>query len=106
MRNFSIISILLALAIGGFLWQKSLEKNSPDHLLDSIDRSTSVDDQYTSQDSVDCDQQNQASSSCEPETESAEQDEMADQRSRGHDVMMKSFNDGLSEYKGTIGGAK
>jgi hypothetical protein len=106
MRNFSIISILLALAIVGFLWQKSLEKNSPENLLETIDRRTTVDDQYTSQDFVDCDEQNQESSSCEPEMETSEQDEMADQQSRGHDVMMKSFNDGLSQYKGTIKGAK
>ncbi|MEA1888312.1 MAG: hypothetical protein U9N50_00835 [Pseudomonadota bacterium] len=101
MRSFSLISILIALAIGGFLWKNMLEKSAPDRLPDPVDYSSALDEQN---DSVECDETNQESPECAPEMELAEQSEMEEQRKEGYDVMMKSFNGKYDKYKKQIGG--
>jgi len=103
MRNFSLISILIALAIGGILWQKTLVKSVPDRLPDPADYSSAIDDQNAVQNnSANCDETNQESPECAPE--SAEQSEMEEQRRQGRDVMMKSFDDKYDKYRKQIGG--
>jgi len=105
MRNFSLISILIALALGGFLWQKTLVNTAPDHLPDPVDYRTAVDNQNDAQNtSVDCDETNQDSPECAPEVKSAEQTEMEEQNRQGQDFMMKSFDDKYDKYKKQIGG--
>ncbi|GMR06835.1 MAG: hypothetical protein BMS9Abin25_1465 [Gammaproteobacteria bacterium] len=105
MRNFSLISILIALVIGGFLWQKTLVKNAPDRLLDSVDYSTTLEKPNDAKNSPDdCDETNQESPECAPEVKSAEQIEMENQNSRAYGTMMKSFDDKLDKYKQQIGG--
>jgi len=104
MRNFSLISLLIALAIGGFVWQKMLVKSVPDRLPDPADYSTSSDTLYEEHDvQPECDEYNQDSPECQPEMESAEQSEMEEQRRQGHDVMMKSFNSKYDKYKEQTG---
>ena len=104
MRTFSIISILLALAVAAILWQKLLVNTAPDQLPDPAEYSTMTDNQdeeeYTSEGCNESDQE----SDCEPEPVSAEQGEMEQQRQRGHDVMMKSFDEKYDKYKGQING--
>ncbi|MCK5360269.1 MAG: hypothetical protein KAJ95_06555 [Gammaproteobacteria bacterium] len=106
MRIFTIISILLALAVTAILWQKLLV-NSTDQLPDPADYSTVTDNQaeveYVSDE---CNEDDQDSSECEPEPEqiSAEQNEMMQQRQQGHDVMMNSFDEKFDKYKGQING--
>jgi len=105
MRNFSLISILIALALGGFLWQKTLVNNAPDHVLDSVDYSTTLDRPDEVKISTDnCDESNQESPECAPEVKSAEQTEMENLNSRAYGTMMKSFDDKLDKYKKQIGG--
>jgi len=100
MRNFSLISILIALAIGGFVWQKMLVKSVPD----PADYSTTSETQNEEQDiQPECDEYNQDSPECQPEMESAEQSEMEEQRSQGHDVMMKSFDSKYNKYRKQTG---
>jgi len=100
MRNFSLISILIALAIGGFAWQKMLVKSVPD----PADYNTSSETLNEEQDiQPECDEYNQESPECQPEMESAEQGEMEEQRSQGHDVMMKSFDSKYDKYKEQTG---
>lgn len=105
MRNFSIISILLALAVAAILWQKLLVNSAPDQLPDPAEYSTMTDDQdeeeYASEG---CNENDQESSECEPEPVSAELGEMEQQRGQAHDVMMKSFDEKLDKYKGQING--
>ncbi|GBE07640.1 hypothetical protein BMS3Bbin11_00814 [bacterium BMS3Bbin11] len=105
MRNFTLISLLIALAIGGILWQKTLVNNAPDHLLDSVDYKTTLEKLDDVKDSPDnCDESNQESPGCAPEVKSAEQTEMENQNSRAYGTMMKSFDDKLDKYKKQIGG--
>lgn len=100
MRSFTLISILIALAIGGILWQKTLVNNAPDHLPNP---GTTLDDQNAVQNNpVNCDETNQESPECAPEL--TEQSEMEEQRRQGRDVMMKSFDEKYDKYKKQIGG--
>jgi hypothetical protein len=48
MRTFSIISILLALAVAAILWQKLLVNTAPDQLPDPAEYSTMTDNQTRS----------------------------------------------------------
>ena len=105
MRNFTLISILLALLGAGFLWQKLLVKPVPDRLPETSDYSLDQYDQTEEEyQSDECNEYNQEASECEPETVSSEQNEMGQQRSQGHDVMMKSFDKKYDKYKDQING--
>ena len=104
MRNFSLISILIALAIGGFVWQKMLVKSVPDRMPDPADYSSTRETLKEEQDMPsECDEYNQDSAECQPEMESAEQSEMEEQRRQGHDVMMKSFDNKYDKYRKQTG---
>ncbi len=104
MRNFSLISLLIALAIGGFVWQQMLVKSVPDRMPDPTDYSTTRETQSDKQDlQPECDEYNQDSAECQPEMESAEQSEMEEQRRQGHDVMMKSFDNKYDKYRKQTG---
>ena len=107
MRNFSIISILLALAAAAFLWNSLLETSTSDRLPDPADYSTSADNQDEEDYASDgCDEYDQDSSECEPDVDTAEQGEMEQQRGQAHDVMMDSFNKKYDKYKGQINGGQ
>ncbi len=105
MRTFSIISILLALAVAAILWQQLLVNSAPDQLPDPAEYSTMTDNQdeeeYASEG---CNENDQESSECESEPVSAEQGEMEQHRGQAHDVMMKSFDEKFDKYKGQING--
>ena len=105
MRTFSIISILLALAVAAILWQKLLVNSAPERLPEPAEYSTMTDDQGEEEYAPEgCNENDQESSDCEPESVTAEQGEMEQQRERGHDVMMKSFDEKYDKYKGQING--
>jgi len=104
MRNFSIISILLALTVAAILWQKVIVNSAPERLPDPADYTTMPDDQAEEIMSDECNENDQQGFECEPEVDTTEQGEMEQQRQRGHDVMMKSFDEKLDKYKGQING--
>jgi hypothetical protein len=104
MRNFSIISILLALAVAAILWQKLLVKSAPDRLPDPAEYSTIQDDQSEEENMSEECESDQESFECEPQMDTTEQGEMEQQRQQGHDVMMKSFDEKLDKYKGQTNG--
>lgn len=105
MRTFSIISILLALAVAAILWQKLLVNSTPERLPEPAESSTMTDglgeEEYAPEG---CNENDQESSECETEPVTAEQAEMEQQREQGHDVMMKSFDEKYDKYKGQING--
>ena len=105
MRNFSLISILLALAIGAIVWQKLIVRSAPDRLPEPAEYTTTLDDQGQVEEvTEDCVEQNEGASECESDVEIAEQGEMVEQRSRAHDTMMKSFDKKYDKYKDQIKG--
>jgi len=97
MRNFSLISIILALAAGALIWQKlivnSTPERSPEPASYTISPTTTADEQEDS--SADG---NAGGSGFE----SDEQQEMADQQTRSHDFMMESFDEKYDKYKESI----
>ncbi len=102
MRNFSLISILIALALGGYFWQKTMVSSMPDRFPDPADYSENRGQNETPE----CNEYNQDSPECQVDNTSAEQNELEEQRKQGHDVMMKSFNTKYDKYKQKIGGDK
>jgi len=107
MRNFSIISILIALAAGGLLWQKLLVKSVPVPMPVPVVYSAPEDEQSDlSNDTVVCDEDNLESPECSPNTSTAEQDEMAQQNRQGQAIMMDSYNEKLEKYNKQIGGQR
>ena len=111
MRSLTIISILLALGIGGFTWQKLFVKNTPGQLYEPAEYSPALggvesDDDYLSE----CEDHKTYTPDCEIEIESdiksEEQGEMAEQRSSSHDTMMKSFDDKHDKYQDQKNGRK
>lgn len=105
MRNFSILSILIALAAGGVLWQKTLVKSTTDVMPKPVVYSEPADDQSNvTSNTIDCDEDNQDLSECAPDMNSAEQDEMEQQNQQGQAIMMKSYNEKLEKYNKQIGG--
>ncbi len=105
MRNFSIISILIALAAGGVLWQKTLVKSTSDIVPKPVVYSTPVEDQDDiSNADENCDENNQESPECVTDMNTAEQSEMEEQGRRSQEVMMKSYNEKLEKYNKQIGG--
>lgn len=107
MRNFSIISVLIALAAGGILWQKTLVKSTTDVMPKPVVYSEPADDQNNITGNTDnCYEDNQGSSECGSDTISAEQNEMELQNQRGQAIMMKSYNEKLEKYNKQIGGQR
>jgi len=105
MRNLSIISILIALAAGGVLWQKTLVKSTSDIVPKPVEYSVPADDQSDFSNNADnCDGNDQESSECAPDMNSAEQDEMEQQNQQGQAIMMDSYNEKLEKYNKQIGG--
>ena len=105
MRTFTIISILLALAVTAILWQKLLVNSTPDRFIDPADYSTMQEDQPEDENITDaCSDADADTPGCEPEMNTAEQDEMGQQRGQAHDVMMKSFDKKYDKYQDQING--
>jgi len=109
MRGLTIISIVLALAIGVYSWQKMLVKSTPRQVYQPAEYSPALggvesDDDYLSE----CEDHKTRTPDCEIEIESdiksEEQGEMAEQRSSSHDTMMKSFDQKYDKYKDQING--
>lgn len=105
MRSFSIISLLIALAAGGILWQKSIENSRTNLVPQPVVYGSSADDQSgLSSNAENCDDYNQDSPNCISNTVDEEQAEMDEQRRKGHAVMMESYNKKLEKYNKQIGG--
>jgi hypothetical protein len=105
MRNFSIISILLALAAAAFLWKNLLVNSAPDNLPDPTDYTTQS--EYQDEEvygGTECDENEQESSECDSERVSEELGEMQQQRGQAHDVMMKSFDQKYDKYRDQTNG--
>ena len=111
MRSLTIISILLALAIGAFAWQKMLVKSTPRQIYEPAEYSPALGGVESDKDYLgECEEQQTRTPDCEIEIESdiesEEQGEMREQRSSSHDTMMKSFDDKYDQYKDQINGRK
>lgn len=105
MRLLSLISILLALAIGAIAWQKLIDHNIQDRLPDPDGHTILLDDQHQGRNfSEECNENNPGSSACRPDVEATEQGEMEIQRRRAYGTIIKSFDDKYSRYKDRIGG--
>ena len=105
MRNLSLISLLLALAIGAFLWQKQLKHQVPTRMPDPSEFAPAVD--YTDSDNeleAGCDDGQLDLDECEQEREETVQSEMEDQRKRAYGTIMKSFDDEYGKYREQTGG--
>jgi hypothetical protein len=97
MRNFSLVSIILALAAGALIWQKLIVNSTPEP--SQLPASS-----YTSGQSDPDEQGSLAEEAGDSGFESDEQQEMADQQSRSHDIMMKSFDKKYDQYRERING--
>jgi|GEM_PF-1698581 len=105
MRNLSLISILLALAIGAVILQKQLKHQVPDRMPDPVELTPAVDYSDADQDSLeDCDESAMDLGECEPEGDTTVQSEMEDQRKRAYGTIMKSFDDKYDKYREQTGG--
>ena len=105
MRNFSLISILLALAIGAFLWQKQFKHQVPSRMPDPVELAPAVDYRGSENELADeCEDTSVDSDECEPEREETVQSEMEDQRKRAYGTIMKSFDDEYGKYREQTGG--
>jgi hypothetical protein len=105
MRNFSILSILIALAAVALLWNNLLVKSTPDRLPDPAAYTTPEVIQSEQEiETEDCNETEQAAAECDTGLDSAEQGEMEQQRGQGHDVMMDSFNKKYDKYKDQVNG--
>jgi len=104
MRNLSLISVLIALAVGAIVWQKLLLNSTAEPLAVPVENSTTLitedDDDYPGE----CGPRDGVASECGMETESEEQAEMTDQQNSAHDTMMKSFDGKFDTYKDSING--
>ena len=120
MRSLSLISLLIALAIGAVLWQKLLVKAAPEPTLTPAEYVRIFEGENPAIEYPgDCEQHATRTPDCdiyiEPDIkseneqendgpETAEQGEMLQQRSNAHDTMMKSFDDKYDKYKDQVNG--
>jgi hypothetical protein len=105
MRNFSLISILLALAIGAFIWQKQFKHQVPTRMPDPVELAPAVDYRGSEYEiAEDCEDAQFDSDECEPGREETVQSEMEDQRKRAYGTIMKSFDDEYGKYREQTGG--
>ena len=109
MRSLTIISILLALGIGVFTWQKLLMNSAPRQIYEPAEYSPALGGVESEKDYLgECEDHKTRTPDCEIEIESdfksEEQGEMVEQRSSSHDTMMKSFDGKYDKYKDQING--
>ncbi len=106
MRNLTLISLLLALAAGAVLWQKQLVKSAPEREFEPAEYSSTLneDEQSDEDDTSGCEEQYAGTSECGSSDDNTEQDEMAEQRRRAHDTMMKSFDSKYDKYRDQLDG--
>ena len=109
MRSLTIISILLALGIGVFTWQKLIVKSTPRQIYEPAEYSPALGGVESEKDYLgECEEQKTRTADCEFEIESdiqsEEQGEMVEQRSSSHDTMMKSFDQKYDQYKDQVNG--
>lgn len=105
MRNLSLVSILLALAIGAVVWQKQLKHQLPARLPEPAEHATEM-DYRDSEDNLpgECDDAPENSDVCESTDDESVQAEMEDQRKRAYGTIMKSFDDEYGKYRKQTGG--
>lgn len=109
MRSLTIISILLALGIGVFTWQKMLVNSAPRQIYEPAEYSPALGGVESEKDYLgECEDHKTRTPDCEIEIESGfeseEQGEMAEQRGNSYDTMMKSFDGKYEKYKDQING--
>jgi hypothetical protein len=98
MRNFSLVSIILALAAGALIWQKLIVNSTPEPSQPASSYSSNQSDRNEGS------AMSEESDAGDSGFESDEQQEMADQQSRSHDIMMKSFDKKYDQYREGING--
>jgi hypothetical protein len=105
MRNFSLISILLALVIGAIAWQKLLDHNVPDRLPDPVQYTPDIGYQDGEQgQSENCVESSHDGQECSQGEEMTEQDELQEYQQRAYGTIMKSFDGEYDKYRDQANG--
>lgn len=104
MRNFSLLSILLALVIGAVLLTRQLDtiptKNAPPVMEFEEYRDTDL----QVDDDTDCDGHAGDENECQAEPSDSEHAEMEEQRKRAYGTIMDSFDKEYGKYREQTGG--
>jgi len=106
MRNISLVSIILALAIGAVAWQQMSRYILPGRSGDVTDIETHAERTVNGNGTTDgeCDQMGDGTISC-PDTEGlTEQEEVEQRRRDAYGDMMKSFDTEMDRYRRQTGG--
>lgn len=103
MRNFSLLSILLALVIGAVVWTKQLDNQSPSRLPDPVTFQVLDSEEEGGGYPADCDEP-EYGEDCDTDVSESLQTEMEDQRRRAYGTMMESFDKEYGKYREQTGG--
>lgn len=103
MRNFSLLSILLALVIGAVVWTKQLNNQSPSRLPDPVTFQFEDNEEEGGEYLADCDEQGY-DEDCDAAASGSLQTEMEDQRRRAYGTVMESFDEEYGKYREQTGG--
>lgn len=104
MRNFSLISVLLALVIGAVLWTRQLDNVPTKSVPPVIEFEEHRDEDISMDHYAACDENDTDSSDCQAESSDSEHAELEDQRKRAYGTIMDSFDSEYGKYREQTGG--
>ena len=103
MRNFSLLSILLALVIGAVVWTKQLNNQPPSRVPDPVTLQFEDNEEEGDEYLADCDEQGY-DEDCDAGASGSLQTEMEDQRRRAYGTVIESFDEEYGKYREQTGG--